>query len=279
MKNIHLFSWPEHCKTYLSRIVSCKPRQPNWRRIDEGSENSDTDSPGDSLRDIKDISLNLKFSIDNTFDDSLDSEEAAGNAKKKIENAVSKLSKSMDKTPDDLGNQKFPAIRRRKCIFVIALDSDVTSDFLQIIKTIFSAAGEKRTTGSIGVILSTSMTLSEVNSLLASGGFKPSDFDAFICNSGGELYYPSMGSDDSSAESPFVLDPDYYSHIDYRWGGEGLWKTLVKWATSVNEKKGEDAPQIVSADESSSTTHCYTFKVKNFASVYLSTRSYLSIVT
>lgn len=266
LKNIHLFSWPEHCKTYLSRIVSCKPRQPNWRRIDEGSENSDTDSPGDSLRDIKDISLNLKFSIDNTFDDSLDSEEAAGNAKKKIENAVSKLSKSMDKTPDDLGNQKFPAIRRRKCIFVIALDSDVTSDFLQIIKTIFSAAGEKRTTGSIGVILSTSMTLSEVNSLLASGGFKPSDFDAFICNSGGELYYPSMGSDDSSAESPFVLDPDYYSHIDYRWGGEGLWKTLVKWATSVNEKKGEDAPQIVSADESSSTTHCYTFKVKNFAS-------------
>ncbi|XP_021738914.1 sucrose-phosphate synthase [Chenopodium quinoa] len=271
LKNIHLFSWPEHCKNYLSRIASCRPRQPNWRRIDEGSENSDTDSPGDSLKDIHDISLNLKLSLDaerteggNSLDDSLDSEEAAGNAKRRIENAVSKLSKSMDKAQVDVGNLKFPAIRRRKCIFVIALDCDVTSDLLQIIKNIISIAGEQRVTGFIGIVLSTSMTLSEVNSLLASGGLKPTDFDAFICNSGSELYYPSMGSEDSSSESPFVLDQDYYSHIDYRWGGEGLWKTLVKWAASVNEKKGENAPNIVTADEFSSTTHCYTFKVNDF---------------
>ncbi|KAL2936181.1 Sucrose-phosphate synthase [Bienertia sinuspersici] len=32
LKNIHLFSWQEHCKTYLSRIASCRPRQPNWRK-------------------------------------------------------------------------------------------------------------------------------------------------------------------------------------------------------------------------------------------------------
>nr|AAC60545.2 sucrose-phosphate synthase [Spinacia oleracea] len=265
LKNIHLFSWPEHCKNYLSRIASCKPRQPNWQRIDEGSENSDTDSAGDSLRDIQDISLNLKLSLDaerteggNSFDDSLDSEEA--NAKRKIENAVAKLSKSMDKAQVDVGNLKFPAIRRRKCIFVIALDCDVTSDLLQVIKTVISIVGEQRPTGSIGFILSTSMTLSEVDSLLDSGGLRPADFDAFICNSGSELYYPST----DYSESPFVLDQDYYSHIDYRWGGEGLWKTLVKWAASVNEKKGENAPNIVIADETSSTTHCYAFKVNDF---------------
>ncbi|XP_057522817.1 sucrose-phosphate synthase [Amaranthus tricolor] len=271
LKNIHLFSWPEHCKTYLSRIASCKPRQPNWQRIDEGSEKSETDSPDDSLRDIQDISLNLKLSLDteksdggNIVNDSLDTEEATGNTNKRLENVVSKLSKSMDKAQTDVGNLKFPAIRRRKCIFVISLDCH-TSDLLQIVKTIFSAAGEQSATGSIGVILSTSMTLSDVNSLLASGGLKPADFDAFICNSGSELYYPSMVSEGNSAESPFVQDEDYYSHIDYRWGGEGLWKTLVRWVASVNEKNGDKAPQIVCADDDSSTAHCYAFKVNDYS--------------
>jgi sucrose-phosphate synthase len=30
LKNIHLFSWPAHCKSYLSRIATCKHRQPRW---------------------------------------------------------------------------------------------------------------------------------------------------------------------------------------------------------------------------------------------------------
>ncbi|KAK9699926.1 hypothetical protein RND81_08G204600 [Saponaria officinalis] len=271
LKNIHLFSWPEHCKAYLSRIASCKPRQPNWRRIDEGSENSETDSPNDSLRDIQDISLNLRLSLDtekteghHTFDDALDSEEASANTKRRIENAVSKLSKSMDKGNYDVGNLKFPAIRRRKHIFVIALDNDSTSDLLELIKTVFSAAGDQKTTGSVGFVLSTSMTLSEVNSLLSSGGLKAGDFDAFVCNSGSELYYSHTGSDES--ESPFVSDQDYHSHIDYRWGGDGLRKTLLRWVASVNDKKGENAAQIVSADDASSTAHCYSFAINDFAS-------------
>ncbi|KAH9623832.1 hypothetical protein KSS87_004144 [Heliosperma pusillum] len=272
LKNIHLFSWPEHCKAYLSRIASCKPRQPNWQRVDEGSENSDTDSPGDSLRDIQDISLNLKFSVDtekpeggNTFDDALESEEASANTRRKIiENAVSKMSKPMDKGNFDAGNHKFPAIRRRKYIFVIALDVDETTDLLQIVKAIFSSVGEQKTTGSIGFVLSTAMTLSEVNTLLSSGGMKPGDFDAFICNSGSELYYSSIGSEES--DSPFVLDQDYHSHINYRWGGDGLRKTLLRWAASVNEKKGGTAGQIVSVDEAGSTAHCFSFKVNDFAS-------------
>lgn len=61
LNNIHLFSWPEHCKTYLSRITSCKPRKPQWQKSDDGFETSESDSPGDSLRDIKDLSLNLKL--------------------------------------------------------------------------------------------------------------------------------------------------------------------------------------------------------------------------
>lgn len=263
LKNIHLFSWPEHCKNYLSRIASCKSRQPNWQRIDEGPENSDSDSPGDSLRDIQDISLNLKLSLDveKTQDISLASEDIASSAKKKLENSVSKLSKNMEKAQDDV---KFPAIRRRKYLFVIAVDGLANSDLLQIIKSAFSAAGEQRTAGSIGFILSTALTLSEVNSLLESGGLSPTDFDAFICSSGSELYYSSSASEENYAGSPFVLDEDYHSHIDYRWGAEGLRKTLQRWAASVNEKKGGNAGEIVRIDESISTEHCYAFKVKDF---------------
>ncbi|XP_060194514.1 probable sucrose-phosphate synthase [Lycium barbarum] len=129
-KNIHLFSWPEHCKTYLSRIASCKPRQPRWLRFDDDDdENSETDSPSDSLRDIHDISLNLRFSLDGEKNDN---KENADNTldpearKSKLENAVLSWSKgalkstpktwSSDKADQNSGAGKFPAIRRRRHI-------------------------------------------------------------------------------------------------------------------------------------------------------------------
>ncbi|KAA8521588.1 hypothetical protein F0562_012261 [Nyssa sinensis] len=281
LKNIHLFSWPEHCKTYLSRIASCRPRHPQWQRSDDKFENSESDSPGDSLRDIQDLSLNLKLSLDGeknegsgNLDNALDSEENAVDGKNRIENAVSKWSKggeghlqkvgSMEKA--DHNTCKFPILRRRKSIFVISVDCDMMSDFLDIIKIIVEAAGMDNSSGSIGFVLSTASTIAEIQSILESGGLKPTDFDAFICNSGSELYYPSSSSEDGPTGLPFVVDLDYHSHIDYRWGGEGLRKTLVRWAASINDKKGEEG-QVVAEDESGSATHCYAFKVKNQALV------------
>ncbi|PIA42319.1 hypothetical protein AQUCO_02000040v1 [Aquilegia coerulea] len=277
LKNIHLFSWPEHCKTYLSRIASCKPRQPQWKRNDDGFENSESDSPGDSLRDIQDISLNLRLSMDGdknegsaNLDKALDLDENAS-MKSKLENAVFSWSKggrdsqkavSSEKTDQSAGLNRFPALRRRKHIFVIAVDSDSISDILEVIKMVFEAAGEEKSSGSVGFILSTSMTISEISSLLISGGLNATEFDAFICNSGGELYYLSPNSEDMLSPSglPFVVDLDYHQHIEYRWGGEGLRKTLVRWAV---DKKGENEEQIVTQDEERSTKYCYAFKVEN----------------
>ncbi|GAB2284928.1 putative protein serine/threonine kinase [Dionaea muscipula] len=271
LKNIHLFSWTEHCKTYLSRIASCKPRQPNWQKSDLKFEESEPDSPGDSLRDIQDISLNLKLSLDGekteggggTLEDALDSEENAADVKNKLENEVLKWSKSVEKGHIDGGNLHLHAVRRRKYVFVIAVDSDSSSGLLEIVKSVFQAAGDLRTKGLVGFVISTALTIAEINSLLQAGGLNATEFDAFICNSGGELYYSSTRSEDKSSGSPFVKDSHYHSHVEYRWGGEGLRKTLVKWAASVNEKKGQDGVEIVKAEESSSTTHCYAFKVNH----------------
>ncbi|MBA0710344.1 hypothetical protein Golax_025324 [Gossypium laxum] len=268
LKNIHLFSWPEHCKTYLSRIVMCKPRQPRWQSSDVGFENLETNSPGDSLRDIQDLSLNLKFSLDGeksegtgtgALDNSFDIDDSV-DRKSNLEKADLKFSKGaigslMEKAGQHFGGGRFPAPRMRKYIFVIAVDCDSVSDIPKVIRTIMDAAGKENP---IGFILSTSLSVSEVHSILISGSISPLDFDAFICNSGGDVYYPSLSSEDGLG-LPFIVDSDYQSHIEYRWGGEGLRKTLVRWATSVNDKNG----QTVEENESRSTTHCYAFRVKD----------------
>uniref|UniRef100_A0A6N2KJK7 Sucrose-phosphate synthase n=1 Tax=Salix viminalis TaxID=40686 RepID=A0A6N2KJK7_SALVM len=263
LKNIHLFSWPEHCKTYLSRIASCKPRHPQWQKNDDGSDTSDTDSPGDSLRDIQDLSLNLKFSLDGEKiggtgnDNSLDSEGNATDKKSKIENDVLAWSKGVVKDTRKAVDQnsssgKFPSLRRRKQIFVIAVDFDTITSLAEATRKIFEAVEKERTEGSIGYA-----------SFCLRGGFSPSDFDAFICNSGSDLYYSTPNPEDG----PFVVDFYYHSHIEYRWGGEGLRKTLVRWASSVTDKKADNKEGIVTAAEQLSTDYCYAFTVKMPGSV------------
>ncbi|ESQ41065.1 hypothetical protein EUTSA_v10012643mg [Eutrema salsugineum] len=236
LKNIHLFSWPEHCKTYLARIASCKQRHPKWQRVE--FENSDPDSPSDSLRDIHDISLNLKLSLDgekvesnNGVDNNLDAEDSAAERKAKLEKAVSALAQK--KTSTEKIDSKMPTLKRRKHIFVISVDCSATSDLLAVVKTVMDVASKG---GSIGFILSTSMTISETHTTLLSGGLKPQDFDAVICNSGSELYFTVSASEDKTV-LPYSLDTDYHSHIEFRWGGENLRKTLIRWISSVKKRR------------------------------------------
>nr|BAP47500.1 sucrose phosphate synthase [Gentiana triflora] len=274
LKNIHLFSWPEHCKTYLTKIANCKPRQPRWLRSDDEDDNSDSDSPSDSLRDIQDISLNLKFSLDGergegneNTDNPLDADER----KEKLEKAFLSWSKglskqksgSSDKNDQNSGAGKFPALRRRKHIYVIAVDSDSSSSLSDAVRKIFDAVEKERTEGSVGFVLATSFNFAEMRSFLASGGLNPTDFDAFICNSGGDLHYSSSHSDDN----PFIVDLYYHSHIEYRWGGDGLRKSLVRWANSVIDKKGGTGEHLVVEDEDNTADYCYSFKIRKPGSV------------
>ncbi|KAG9448480.1 hypothetical protein H6P81_008445 [Aristolochia fimbriata] len=281
LKNIHLFSWPEHCKTYLSRIAVCKPRQPQWRKPEDVRVESESDSPGDSLRDIQDISLNLKLSLDGekgeennqNLENATDPDESAADSRKsKLESAILNYSKRYLKSTQKIGSGdkqepssnlgKFP-FSRRKHIFVIAVDSESNTDILETIKKVFEIALSEKNAGPIGVMLSTSLTISEVHSLLTSGGVKPTDFDAFICNSGSELYYPSFSDDVGDSGLPYEVDSDYFSQIEYRWGGEGLRKTLIRWAASNVKKHGEQEEQIAVEDELRSATYCFAFNMKN----------------
>ncbi|XP_076957027.1 putative sucrose-phosphate synthase 1 isoform X2 [Bidens hawaiensis] len=110
-----------------------------------------------------------------------------------------------------------------------------------------------------------SLQMAEIHSFMVSNGINPSDFDAFICRSGADLYYTSSHSEDN----PFVFDLYYHSHIEYRWGGGGLRKTLVRWASSVIDKnaKNKKEEHVVTEDEAVSTNYCYAFNVRNPALV------------
>ncbi|KAJ1256442.1 hypothetical protein BS78_K024000 [Paspalum vaginatum] len=261
LKNIHQFSWPEHCKNYLSRVGTLKPRHPRWQRSDAATETSEADSPEDSLRDIYDISLNLKLSLDSEKSGSKDGNSNA--VREHLEDAVQKFSGAGAIRKDGPGEGgKWPSLHRRKHIIVIAIDSVQDADFVHVIKNIFEASSTERLSGAVGLVLSTSMAISEIHALLISGGIEACDFDAFICNSGSDICYPSSSSEDilSPAELPFMIDLDYHSQIEYRWGGEGLRKTLIHWAAEKNNECGQ---KVVVEDEECSSTCCISFKVMN----------------
>ena len=131
------------------------------------------------------------------------------------------------------------------------MDCDASAGLSERVRKIFEASEKERTEGSVGFILATSYNITEIRSFLVSEGLNPSDVDAFICNSGGDLYYSSLHSEDN----PFVVDLYYHSQIEYRWGGEGLRKTLVRWASSTTDKKGEKEGHIVVEDEETSAPY------------------------
>ncbi|CAI9776979.1 unnamed protein product [Fraxinus pennsylvanica] len=94
----------------------------------------------------------------------------------------------------------------------------------------------------------------QLTEFLESGNIKVNDFDALICSSGCEVYYHEDG------EKP-CPDPDYASHIDYRWGSDGLKKTIWKLMnTSVNDVK---SGAVIEEDAKSSNCHCLSYLIKD----------------
>ncbi|EOY05211.1 Sucrose phosphate synthase 3F isoform 5 [Theobroma cacao] len=64
-KNIHLYSWPEHCRTYLTRVAACRMRHPQWQTDTPGDEiTAEELSFNDSLKDVQDMSLRLSVDGD-----------------------------------------------------------------------------------------------------------------------------------------------------------------------------------------------------------------------
>lgn len=142
-RNIHLFSWPEHCRTYLTRVAACRMRHPQWQTDTPLDDMPVEPSLGDSLPDVQDMSLRL--SIDdrsslNVSSENNPAELAAGNGDPQVQDQVERILNKIQKPaqeaeetqeaqePESEHKQsenvvnKYPVLRRRCRLFVIALD-------------------------------------------------------------------------------------------------------------------------------------------------------------
>ncbi|KAK4776255.1 hypothetical protein SAY86_004943 [Trapa natans] len=275
-KNIHLFSWPEHCRTYLTRVAACRMRHPQWHTDTAGDEVQVEESLNDSLKDVQDMSLRLsvdgeKYSLNGSLDFS-----AVASGDPQVQEQVKRvLSKIQKREPDaaavgsgDQGKKllegatsKFPMLRRRRKLVVIALDcyddkgnpeKKMTTYIQEIMKAVRL---DPQTARVSGFALSTAMPMLETVEFLTSGKIQVNEFDALICSSGSEVYYPGTYTEDGK----LLPDPDYASHIEYRWGCGGLKKTIWKLCAP----KGEDECPI--EDTKSSNSHCISYLVKDLS--------------
>lgn len=139
-RNIHLFSWPEHCRTYLTRVAACRMRHPQWQTDTPLDDMPAEESLGDSLLDVQDISLRL--SVDDRSSLNVSSESnpaelekvAAGNGNPQVQDQVKQILNKMKKPAQDAQEpesekkqpenavSKYPMLRRRRRLFVIAVD-------------------------------------------------------------------------------------------------------------------------------------------------------------
>jgi sucrose-phosphate synthase len=53
LRNIHLYSWPEHCRQYLTRVAACRMRHPHWQNDTPTDEAVAEESLNDSLKDVQ----------------------------------------------------------------------------------------------------------------------------------------------------------------------------------------------------------------------------------
>lgn len=293
-RNIHLFSWPEHCRTYLTRVAACRMRHPQWQMDTPLEEGAAEESLGDSLKEVQDISLRLsvdgeKSLLNESETDSveLESDGAEGDPVqdqvRRILNKIKKPSSDPDSVEvakkNESGNtpNKYPTLRRRRRLIVIALDSyddagNPDNKMLQIIHEIINAArSDQQMIRFTGFALSTAMPIVETLSFLRLGKIQTKEFDAIICSSGSEVYYPGTflcGEDDGEKHSP---DSDYAAHIDYRWGCDGLKKTISKLMGFLDDKANPSstAVDLIEEDVKSNTKHCISYIVKDPTKVRL----------
>ncbi|EMS67679.1 Sucrose-phosphate synthase [Triticum urartu] len=258
LRNIHLYSWPEHCRTYLARVAGCRIRNPRWLKDTPADAGAD-DEAEDSLMEFQDLSLRL--SIDGERGST--NEPASSDPQDQVQKIMNKLHQSSSAAPDAATDKnpanvhaagtvnKDPLPRRRRPLVT-------GKKMLQVIQEVFRAVRSDTQLSKIsGFALSTAMPLSETLQLLQTGKVPPTDFDALICGSGSEVYYPGSAQC-LDAQGKLRPDQDYLQHINHRWSHDGARQTIGKLMASQ-----DGSGSVVEPDVESCNAHCVSFFVRD----------------
>ncbi|KAL7118378.1 hypothetical protein ACP275_03G132800 [Erythranthe tilingii] len=242
LKNIHKFSWPEHCRNYLFHVEQCRNNHPTTSHLRVMPIPEEPLS--ESLRGVEDISF--KFSVDVDVVKANGEPDSASGQQKIVDILLAKanhIGKSMN-------HNYCPG--RRQWLYVIAVDSyssegSPAEALPLIVKNIMQVAGSE--SSQIGFVLLTGLSLLETKEMLHRSNcqVKLEQFDALICSSGSEMFYPWKD---------LVADEDYESHIEYRWPGENVKSMLLRIAKIENKAENDDM-QL-----SQSSSRCYSYIIK-----------------
>ncbi|KAI9075770.1 hypothetical protein K1719_042256 [Acacia pycnantha] len=243
----------------------------------ECRKNAMEDSLNDSLKDVQDMSLRLSIDDKSSLNESLDMAAAIGGPEMQdqVKRVLSRIKKpdsvqNLDAKNKPLDNipGKYPFLRRRRRLIVIALDCyDDTGapekKMIRIVQKIMKAVQlDPQTAKVTGFALSTAMPMLETIEILTSGNIQVNEFDALVCSSGSEVYYPGTHAEDGR----LLPDPDYAAHIDYRWGCEGLKKTIWKLMNTVEGEENSNKHSCpIEEDFISRNAHCISYKMKELS--------------
>lgn len=298
-KNAHLFSWPEHCRSYLTRVAACRMRHPQWQPDTPLDDVVADESLGDSLKDVHESFLRLSADGDKTsLNGSPEKDPQEPAAAPELDDQVNKILSQIRRpsfyvdsqpvpTPNAAGLSKYPLLRRRRRLFVVALDcyddcGRPEKTMVQAIQEVFRAVRLDSQLARIsGFALSTAMPISETLELLRSGRILPTEFDAIICGSGSEVFYPGTHRCNEE-DGKLCPDSDYASHIEYRWDYDGVRRTLAKLMRAKNGEKdgGESqsrsrANESIQEDPKSCSPYCVSFLIQNPSRVGLPHEGFL----
>ncbi|XP_020223682.1 probable sucrose-phosphate synthase 4 isoform X1 [Cajanus cajan] len=240
LKNIHRFSWPEHCRNYLSHVEHGKNRRSTSRlEITPTAE----EPVSDSLKDVEDISFRFSTEGDSKLNGEMD---PAARQKQIIEAIMCRVSST--------GNSNvsyFPG-RRQKLVVIAADcyddDGNIAEAFQDIITNVMKAVRLGIRSGSVGVVLLTGLSLQETIEALNRFQVNIEEFDAVVCNSGSEMYYPWKD---------LMADADYEAHVEYAWPGENIRSTIPRLAR-IDDGEENDIVEYASGCSS----RCFSYSVK-----------------
>ncbi|GMN56471.1 hypothetical protein TIFTF001_025587 [Ficus carica] len=247
LKNIHRFSWTEHCRNYLSHVEHCRNRHPTTRlEIMPIPE----EPMSDSLKDVEDLSLRFSMELGDLNKSNIDQLMDPTTRQKELIDAITRCRVSSNAKVS--GATYSPGRRQR--IFVIAADcysasGDFAPSLQQVVTNVIKAASSVSLgVGRIGLVLVTGSTLGETMEALRRCQVNLEELDALVCRSGSEMYYPWMD---------LVSDADYESHIEYRWPGENV-RSMVARLARVEGAAENDIHEYTGA----TSNRCYSYNIK-----------------
>ncbi|RCV37695.1 hypothetical protein SETIT_8G083400v2 [Setaria italica] len=245
LRNIHRFSWPHHCRLYLSHVAaSCDHPAPHQLlRVPAAAGASPRAASGDSLSDSL---RGLSISIDASHD-----LKASGDSAAAIMDALRRRRRSnVDRPAGSPRAAAGFAPGRRKSLLVLAADcygDDGAPDAEKLEKAVDMALSACAAAGGrLGCVLATGMTVAEAAAALRACGADPAAFDALVCSSGAELCYPW--------KEELAADEEYAGHVSFRWPGGHVRAAVPRLG------KADGAQEAgLAVDDTACSVHCHAY--------------------